>query len=241
MTSHQMAAPGSVGAGQQTPFDGNSDVAATLFLIRQMMATMDTMKLVRVKAVTGGGGSVARAGTVDVELLVSDVDGQGNAVPAGTVYGIPWFRMQGGVGAIICDPVVGDIGYIVCADRDISGVKAAANVGNDPATTPGSFRKYNAADGVYVGGCLNGAPTQYLAFSDDGIIVRDKHGNVVQTAASGITITPAGGTVTINGNLNVTGDVVANADVPAAKVTLLAHLHTSGGAGAPTSTPTPGT
>ena len=50
------------GYGQQTPEDSNSDLGAVAFIVRQMMAQMDTMKLVQVVAVHGGAAAIAAAG-----------------------------------------------------------------------------------------------------------------------------------------------------------------------------------
>jgi hypothetical protein len=72
---------------------------------------------------------------------------------------------------VIIDPKVGDIGLCIFADRDISSVKAnvAALRGGKGSVTPGSGRRFDMADGLYVGGLLNGVPTQYVQFSASGI------------------------------------------------------------------------
>lgn len=225
----------SVGYSQQTPYNTNSAYAVQAFIVRQIIARLDTMKLVKVMKVTGGGGAIARAGTVDVLPLVNMIDGGGNAVKHGTVYGIPWWRMQGGSNAVICDPKVGDVGYVMCSDRDISNLKAVAAQGTTPEAqvNPGSpGRRYNVADGIYVGGVLNGAPTQFVAFNESGILIRDMHGNVISMSSAGIELT---GTVSILGDCNVTGNVQARAGSPSF-VTLLSHGHSA--LNAP---PTPGT
>ena len=214
-----MSDTSSFGYGQQDPNDSAAEFNAISFLVRQMIARIETMKLVKVAAVKSNG-EVAAAGTVDVIPLVSQLDGAGNAVPHGTVYGLPWSRVQGGLNAVICDPAVGDIGYVVVADRDISSVKATQK-----ASTPGSRRQFNLADGVYAGGALNVTPTQYIvftatgirivdkngnsvAFSDTGLTLTDLSGNVVSTTSSGIALTPKGGQpVTVNGSLIVTGNL----------------------------------
>lgn len=206
-----MAAPtsssGSVGAGQYVPEDGNSDFMVMTFIIRRMMAKLDTMKLVQVVAVHGGG-EAAPPPTVDVQLLVKQIDGSGNATPHGVVYGIPAWRAQGGDNAIVLDPKKGDIGYVDCSDRDISNLKAAAAKGSSGQVNPGSNRRYNIADGVYVGGALNKKPVQYVLFTDDTIKVVDKTGNVVLLSSAGITLTPSGALpVKVVGNLIVTGNL----------------------------------
>lgn len=190
-----------IGAGQQTPYDPNSDLSVIQFIVRQIIERMDTMKLVKVVAVTGGGGAIAKAGTVDVQPLVSQVDGSGNSIDHGTVHGIPWWRMQGGTGAIISDPKVDDVGYVVVADRDSSSVKGGDLV------TPGSWRTHDIADGVYVGALFGEPPEQYVRFTDDGMEVADKSGNKIEMTSAGITITPAAAGVTVMGNLIVSGNL----------------------------------
>ena len=211
------------GYGQQDPSTGTADFNAISFVVRQMLARMDTMKLVEVVKVTAGTGDgvVKKAGTVDVKPLVSQIDGNGNPVPHGTVHGIPWARQQGGKNAVVVDPEVGDIGYVIASDRDISVVKKTGKAGN-----PGSRRLYSIADGVYVGGVLAVAPEQYLVFTadgcrlvtkdagsivfskDDGVKLVDKTGNEVTMTAEGITLKPSGALpVKVQGNLIVTGNL----------------------------------
>lgn len=189
----------SVAYGQATPFDGNTDFDVVRFHCRQLLAELDTMKLVSVIAVHGGGGAIARAGTVDVLPLVNQLDGQGNATPHGVVYGIPWWRLQGGSGAVVIDPVIGDIGYVAVSDRDISNVVRAGQQSN-----PGSYRKYSVADGIYVGGCLNGPPTQYVAITTTGVTIADLSGNVIRLMAGGIFVT---GNLVVTGNITATGTI----------------------------------
>lgn len=242
------------GYGFQIPDDANSDLTGVAFIVRQMIAQLDTMKLVKVIAVHSNG-AVAAAGTVDVQPLVNQIDGATppNATPHGTVYGIPWFRLQGGKSAVICDPVKGDVGYVDCSDRDISVVKKTGAVGN-----PGSLRRYNIADGVYVGMVVSQVvPTQYVLFKQDsngnptGVKVVDPYGNIIETAQAGITITDANGNVlqmqsglnTLTGNLkvtgtlevdkletgenglNVTGAITATGEVTGNGITLSTHTH----------------
>ena len=177
----------SVGAGFFTIADANDEFSVTAFIVRQMIKRLDVMKLVQVTAVHGGG--IAMPPTVDAQLLVSQLDGNGNKVDNGVVYGLPCFRNQAGPWAIVADPVVGDIGWVVCSDRDISNVKAAALSGGNPQTTPGSRRNYSVSDGVYVGGCLNAAPTGYLWLKSDGTFqMVDAKGNSIVTAATGMTL-----------------------------------------------------
>ena len=124
-------------------------------------------------------GSPVPIGYVDVQPLVNQLDGFGNPMSHAVVFHCSYWRYQGGAGGIIVDPVVGDIGKFIVADRDTSAVKATNQRSN-----PGSLRRYNKADGTYFGatqGPLNGTsltpPVQYVSFTENGIIWRDKSGN----------------------------------------------------------------
>lgn len=181
------------GYGQLRPSSATHPVNLTDFHIRQLVAELNTMKLVQVMKVTGGG--LAPAGTVDVLPLVSQIDGNRNITKHGIVPGIPWSRVQGGANAIICDPQVDDIGYVVASDRDISAVKNTLPSGSVPQKgfTPGSLRQMDIADGVYAGGCLNVTPTQYVIFTATGIRIVDLNGNMVTMGPSGITLADLNG------------------------------------------------
>ena len=192
----QTATSSSIGAGQQEPIDSNSDFWVISFIIAQKIAELETMTPVQVVAVHPGTGSPPTAGTVDVQLLVSLLDGANNSSKPGIVYGVPYFRMQGGPWAIVIDPAVNDFGYILSAARDISAVKA-----NPGIQVPGSLRKISFSDGIYVGGILNGTPAATLWLKPDGTWVwSDRPGNVIQSSESGIAATTApGGDFTVNG------------------------------------------
>lgn len=180
------------GYGQQTPSVANDDLNAVAFVVEQMMAQMSTMKLVRVTAVSGGG--LAPAGTVDVLPLVSQIDGNGYGTDHGVVPGLPWSRTQGGDSAVICDPRVGDLGYVVVADRDTSRARATG-----AAALPGTRRRFDVADGVYAGGCLNVAPAQYLIFTSTGVRIVDRNGNSVSMGPTGMTLADLNGNSIIMG------------------------------------------
>jgi len=152
--------------GMQDPETGVTEHNALAFLVRQMLAELNTATLVQVKKVTNNGG-VSAVGFVDVQPLVDQQDGFGNAVSHGQLYSLPYARIQGGVNAVILDPVVGDIGFAVFADKDISVVKSTKK-----QASPGSARRFSMSDGLYLGGVLNGVPTNYVQFSGNDINVK---------------------------------------------------------------------
>ncbi len=168
-------------APQYVSTNANSAYNQHQFMIDQAMGRISGAKVVKIVAVYGGG--INEPGTVDVTPLVNQVDGGGNSTPHGVIYGIPYTRSQGGGNVVINDPVVGDIGYMLVADRDISSVKSTKKQAN-----PGSRRRFDPADGVYLGAMLNGAPKQHIAFTATGIEISDMNGNTITLGPGGITL-----------------------------------------------------
>lgn len=234
------ASQGNLGAGQQDPFDSNSDIGVALFLAKQIVNKLETMIPVQVTAVHPGSGSPPAAGTVDVQILVNQLDGQGNAVKPSIVYGLPVYRMQGGPWAIICDPVVNDFGFIIGASRDISGV-----IKNPGIQNPGSYRKYSYSDAVYLGGIMNKVPDNYIWLNGNGTFtLHTKGGTVIDIDGNGnmgISCNNGSGTLTVVGTLQVTGEVIRGFNT-GDQVTLGHHVHAGVTTGpGSTAVPTPGT
>jgi len=223
------------GYGQMRPTDTSSEYSVLRFLIRQQLALVRTAVPVKVMAVTTDD-QVGPVGFVDILPLVNLLDGQGNATQHITVYHLPYTRLQGGKNAIIIDPVVNDIGWAICADRDISSVKA-----NKAQANPGSGRRFDLADAIYVGGILNAAPTQWLRFvNEGGLELIDQYANKFQMTSAGIKLTDTNGNVIemksdgihINGvlfdrsqNISNVHNETGNGEVTFNGHTLTAHHH----------------
>lgn len=195
-----------VGTGYMQPSDTTNDFNAWNFVITRRLATVRTTVLVKVMAVRSQG-ELALAGTIDVQPLVSMLDGANVATDHETIFNVPYIRIQGGANAIIMDPAVGDIGYMGVCDRDISNVKEKKGV-----ATPGSFRRFDLADGVYLGGILNGLPENYFRFGENEIEVVSTtkiklRAPTVEIEAS--TLFHVTGESLITGNLTVTGAINA--------------------------------
>lgn len=214
--------------GQMGLWGATSDFNGSTFIVQQLLALVRTATLVQVQKCTNAGG-VEPVGTVDVLPLVNMIDGIGTAFKHGTVYKLPYARLQGGKNAIICDPVVGDIGVAVFADRDISVVKKTKKQSN-----PGSRRKHNMADGVYLFGVLNAAPTQYVRFLQDedgepnGIEIIDKFENKIEMGEDGIRIN--GVLIDRDANISEAAKIDATDEITAKSgsgdsVTVTGHTH----------------
>lgn len=230
------------GYGQQQPLN-TGPFNEQVFIIWQQLAKISTMKVVLVKAVDAG------AKTVDVQPMVNQVDGSGNSSPHGILLGIPYMIWQFGVNALLADPVAGDIGLMICADRDISAVKAAKAIAN-----VGSERKMDAADGVYLGGILNGDPEQWIKFTEAGLEIVDKNSNNMTFGSTGISINgllinqngQVAGNLPVTGNLMLggsmvsiagatySGNILTSGEVTAGSIGLKTHHHTAQGAFAAT-------
>ena len=189
--------------GAQDQGTAPSDYNALVFVIRQEMAKLRTgvpAKVVRAPYDASGNpippGTVGPIGFIDVQPMVNQLDGYGNATSHGNVTKLSYHRYQSASGAFISDPVVGDIGQLHVADRDTSSVRATNDVSN-----PGSGRMHDLADSTFIGAPQAGTPTQYFAWTATGFSIGDKNGNTIVAGPGGVTIN---GTLTVKTN----GDIV---------------------------------
>lgn len=207
----------------QGPATAASEFNGLTFLVESILARVSTATLVKVVSCTNDGG-LSAVGFVDIKPLVKQVDGAGRSIRHATIFRCPYLRVQGGANAIIVDPQVGDIGIAVFADRDISSASKTKDEAN-----PGSARRFSMADGLYLGGVLNGVPAQYVRFSADGIevhspdqvkitapdVVIEAATLVVSASASVAITTPS---FTVNGASQFNGAVVGSTSVSAPTV-----------------------
>lgn len=222
--------------GRQDSTTAGTDIHAFSFLVNQLIALISTATLVKVVKNTNTPGQVAPIGNVDVLPLVNQLDGQGNAVPHVTVHGLPYSRLAGGSNAILMDPEPGDLGLVVFADRDISSVlntNPQGSASGSAQANPGSRRRHDMQDGMFIHMARGPKPTQYIAFTDTGITIVDKNGNKIEMGPNGIICTSV--------LLSNTGEITAGAG-GSDSVTLQQHTHdgVTPGAG-DTSPPNPGT
>lgn len=215
------SAPSKGYPGQLDQTDQGSDFNQHAFAVDQRLGRVRTMVPVKVVKVSGGG--TKGPASVDVQILVKQMDSEGKATSHGNTLNIPHARPRCGDSVIIMDPKVGDIGFMSIADRDISSLKA--NGGQESA--PGSFRRHNLADGVYHAQALDQSePKQWLSFTDDGIELADRNGNVLKSSkADGWTMN--GVKISQQGAVKAPGNVTAG-DGTGDSVDLQGHTHGSG-------------
>ena len=212
-----MSAPTKPVLTNLTPTSIGTETSRIQFLIKAALSGIRTSIPVKVISVTNTGG-VSPIGTVSVQPLVSALDGSGQVWQHGTIYNVPYMRIQGGSNAVILDPQVGDIGIATVCDRDISGVKNTQGI-----SAPASNRKFDFSDMVYLMTIIGAAPTQYVEFNASGITILSPNkvtinAPVVEIDAPSIVLNGAvtqgtgsnAGNATFGGSMAVTGDVTAN-------------------------------
>ncbi|HDL6968274.1 TPA: oxidoreductase [Yersinia enterocolitica] len=220
--------------GQVSPTSNSSPTDAMNFFMKQFLVGVRTAALVVVKGVTNDGG-VSPVGYVDIQPLVTQLDGSGNVVSHGTIYDVPYLRVQGGANAMIIDPEIGDMGIAIISDRDISAVKAAK-----AESPPGSTRRFNLSDSMYMGGLLNGSPSQYLRYYSGGIELVSPikvtifAPEIENNASTSFTVNSPSivlngaveqGSGSYAGDASFSGTVNADVDVIAAGISVVNHPH----------------
>ena len=150
----------------------SSDLNRMEFLIKVLQRDMSTAIPVIITAVQAGDTNAA--GYVDARPLVAQLDAWGNALPMATLHHLPYFRLQAGRAGIVLDPVPGDIGLAIFAQSDCSTLKQ----GQKETAQPGSWRKFDQADGFYIGGFINTQIDTYVRLAQDGSVKITAPGNV---------------------------------------------------------------
>lgn len=150
----------------------SSDLNRMEFLIKVLQRDMSTAIPVIITAVQAGDTNAA--GYVDARPLVAQLDAWGKALPMATLHHLPYFRLQAGRAGIVLDPVPGDIGLAVFAQSDCSTLKQ----GQTETAQPGSWRKFDQADGFYIGGFINTQIDTYVRLAQDGSVKITAPGSV---------------------------------------------------------------
>lgn len=166
------------------------------YTITRLLRQIHTVELVKVLAVYPTAGTV---GFVDVQPLVQDRTTNGVVLAQVPIYKAPYLRLQAGASAVILDPVVGDIGIALYAQRDITTV-----VSTRDQAAAASDRTYDSADALYLGGVLNADPTQYVKFLPDGGIELVSNGDLSVQVAGDLDLTVTGAlNMSIGGNASI--------------------------------------
>lgn len=200
-------------------------------IIYSLIGRTFTHTVVMVESVEPGGSGPV--GFVNVKNLVMELNADNEGIPNATLYKLPYFRLQGGANAVIIDPKPGDIGLASFAMRDITNVKKNKQEGPPP-----SRREYDPSDGLYIGGFLNGAPTQYIQFLESGINIVST-GKITATTPGEYEINAA--KLRVNAPIEATGDITdtvggSGQSMAGMRQTYNSHTH-PGDSGGTTGTP----
>lgn len=217
-------------------FAGSSPINALEFFVKSLISkTVYTAFPVTVTAVERTGtGSGAGYVTVKPLLMPRNVEAQGIAVT--TIPKLPYFRLQHGTAAVICDPKVGDIGLAVVSKHDISSIK-----GDNTPKVPATFREFDRSDSFYIGGFWGKAPEVFIHLEDEGTIkikaptkITIESTECEINASASFTVNSA--QINLNGPISGGGsggaDATFTGDVNAKGISLTSHVHsgvTSGG------------
>jgi hypothetical protein len=210
--------------GKQTPGSARTEYNMLAFVFKQLLSRVQTVTLVQVISCSNNGG-ISPVGTVTVQPMVNQISGgPQQPTPHGYLYEVPYLRMQGGANAVILDPQPGDIGMCAFCSRDIATVKASKAPAN-----PASFAMFDWADGLYLGGFLNGVPTQYVAFTPSGITVVSPDKITLQAPTVEIDASTEFHVVSpdseFSGNIHTPDTITGDTDVIADGISGATHLH----------------
>lgn len=159
-------------------------------IVMSLMSGMYTGELVEVVDVSTTG--LNPVGFVSVKSLTLRINADNENMEDGIVHNVPYFRLQGGTNAIICDPEIGDIGFCGICSRDISQVKKIRSYSG-----VNSKRKFDISDAFFFGGWSSKTPEQYIMFTKDGIKMKSK-GDI---DINGLTIKSDGTLITKDGDV----------------------------------------
>lgn len=200
--------------------------------VMSMVGKINTGELVEVTAVEASGTNPV--GFVSVKPLTQRIGADNNNIELSEVHNVPYFRISGGVNAVICDPQVGDIGFCGFCSRDISLVKRVRGM-----AAQNMSRVSDISDAFFFGGWSANEVEQYIWFDDDQIKMKAKSKIVLDAPE-----------VEITNNLNVGGGITAKgiieslADVVAKAISMIkfgnlynSHKHKENGTGGDTDAP----
>lgn len=141
---------------------------------------------------------------VQVQPLIPMVDTAGNAIQRAQVASIPVIQIGGG-GFIIRIPLnVGDLGWIMANDRDIS-----LFLQNYQVSPPNTYRTFSFSDGIFLPAQMTG----YTIADEDltNAVIQNLDGTVkISLNSVDSTLTLTAPIVQVNGALSVSGAIDAN-------------------------------
>jgi hypothetical protein len=211
-------------------FASSNPLNSMEFFIRSLISQVVSTSLPVVVTAVERKGEDAGAGYVTVKPLLQPRNNSGDGLEVTTIPKLPYFRLQHGKAAIICDPKVGDIGLAVVAKHDISNIN-----GSTTPKVPATFRKFDPSDSFYIGGFWGKAPEVFIHLEDEGTIKIKAPTKITMeapecevNASTSFTVNSA--QINLNGPISGGGsggaDATFTGDVNAKGISLTSHTHT---------------
>lgn len=211
-------------------FASSNPLNSMEFFIRSLISQVVSTSLPVVVTAVERKGEEAGAGYVTVKPLLQPRNNSGDGLEVTTIPKLPYFRLQHGKAAIICDPKVGDIGLAVVAKQDISNIN-----GSTTPKVPATYRKFDPSDSFYIGGFWGKAPEVFIHLEDEGTIKIKAPTKITMdapecevNASTSFTVNSA--QINLNGPISGGGsggaDATFSGDVTAKNISLTSHTHT---------------
>lgn len=211
-------------------FASSNPLNSMEFFIRSLISQVVSTSLPVVVTAVERKGEDAGAGYVTVKPLLQPRNNSGDGLEVTTIPKLPYFRLQHGKAAIICDPKVGDIGLAVVAKHDISNIN-----GRTTPKVPATYRKFDPSDSFYIGGFWGKAPEVFIHLEDEGTIKIKAPRKITMdapecevNASTSFTVNSA--QINLNGPISGGGsggaDATFTGDVNAKGISLTSHTHT---------------
>lgn len=211
-------------------FASSNPLNSMEFFIRSLISQVVSTSLPVVVTAVERKGEDAGAGYVTVKPLLQPRNNSGDGLEVTTIPKLPYFRLQHGKAAIICDPKVGDIGLAVVAKHDISNIN-----GSTTPKVPATYRKFDPSDSFYIGGFWGKAPEVFIHLEDEGTIKIKAPIKITMdapecevNASTSFTVNSA--QINLNGPISGGGsggaDATFTGDVNAKGISLTSHTHT---------------
>ena len=181
--------------------------AETEQIIFNYLSKINTGEIVEITAVDSSGNGPV--GFVSVKPLLYRIGADNNNIKLGEIHNVPYYRVQGGANAVICDPEVGDIGYCGFASRDTSLLKRT----RAPAG-PNVNRISDISDAFLISTWSKKTAVQYIWFK----------GNEVHIKATSKIVLDAP-EVSVTGKLTVSGIIESLTDIITKGIRLFTHKH----------------
>lgn len=211
-------------------FASSNPLNSMEFFIRSLISQVVSTSLPVVVTAVERKGEEAGAGYVTVKPLLQPRNNSGDGLEVTTIPKLPYFRLQHGKAAIICDPKVGDIGLAVVAKHDISNIN-----GSTTPKVPATYRKFDPSDSFYIGGFWGKAPEVFIHLEDEGTIkIKAPTKITIESPEcevnASVSFTVNSAQINLNGPISGGGsggaDATFTGDVNAKGISLTSHTHT---------------